>query len=154
MSLINTALLLMHIPGKRGRFGICWGGGGEQLKTSPSLLGTIRAHHLSRHTCDAQQTSPAFPQAHIILLLSLSCLGVLGLLAHCEVGGIASLAFNYYLCSQAFVLPTRNQPSSFYFSDSLIIGLHMLTASDPLKQNLGARPSECPVPMSRHLKAC
>lgn len=134
--------------------GFVGGGGGEQLKTSPSLLGTIRAHHLSRHTCDAQQTSPAFPQAHIILLLSLSCLGVLGLLAHCEVGGIASLAFNYYLCSQAFVLPTRNQPSSFYFSDSLIIGLHMLTASDPLKQNLGARPSECPVPMSRHLKAC
>lgn len=35
-----------------------------------------------------------------------------------KVGGIASLAFNYYLCSQAFVPPTQNQPSSSYFSGS------------------------------------
>lgn len=141
------------------------GGREEQLKNVSFTFGLSRSprdhqsasHHLSRHTCDAQQTSPAFPQAHIILLLSLSCLGVLGLLAHCKRWAVSlrwhltTICVLKPLCLQHKTNPLH--PISAVLP-SVPIGLHMLTASDPLKQNLGARPSECPVPVSLHLKAC
>lgn len=153
----------MHISGKRGRFGICCGEE-KQLKTSPSLLasqgrqGTIRAHRLSRHTCDAQQTSPAFPQAHIILLLSLSCLGMLGLLAHYKRWAVSLRWHLTTICAlKPLCLQHKTNPLHPISAvpPSVIIGLHILTASDPLKQNLGARLqnvlSPCPC-TSRHVE--